>query len=815
MGLLGGEWIASHNRHVVFCRIPRFLAFTLITSSLGAGPGCNGDSHGTGGGVATLWVAVDGAVDVYVDGGHVGEAEGWDAATPLDVDLKPGEHSLSMRIAADGDGAVSLWTQLPDGELLTTDGEWRAMSTAPPDCWNSGACGEQGSAVADLGPFGSWPWLWHPQQMEGAGACWVRAPAGEEWVGTQFVLGDHRVDSWSVSPTTITAGASTSLTLTFTAGSAGVQVGEVRKLFNTPLDGSWGRGMPFPRWADWQVGDPAAPDYLQVISAPAGVEVGVSVIQSPDDGAIPGPFVTGGRLEAKLAISGEAVDPGGEIVLAWGAGESRVTAPVQARRYYFPHTASEAEASMGYPGDTLGVSPFIDVVAGEATRVHLAFRGGSTVSATEEAVLRLIAVDDQGNPVESFTGTLEIGVGESQQTVVIGEAERGGATVGIAPGPAGLQRTFVTGDLEGNDTWLWVTEEPPSQRLYFGDIHGHTLASDGIWSAESSYRYADEVAGLDFVAVSDHAERLTETEWDTAVRMASALTRADFLALAAYEWTGLEAEHRCVYSLDGGDIPLARSGSFWYADPMEDVSDLWNLMGDTALIVPHHPGSRVGPEHLWADHDPQLEPVIEIYSKHGSSECFGCEPAIDEDWARAEGNFAQDALAAGLRFGFVASGDGHEVPLGGMELGHATVFGDGDYGPMVWSGGLTGVWAEELTREGLYEAIRARRCYATTGPRMFLQMTIDGFPLGSEIEGVGAPRVQAMVGGASTLRSVEIVRYTGSTGFTSPFTDDPEGVSLEIDWTDDEVAEDALYYLRVTQYDGHRAWSSPIWVDWE
>jgi len=792
-------------------RITSPVLLGLLAVSLHACSGCDDDPTG-GGGVATIWLAVDGSADVYLDGEHVGEAEGWNEATVIDVALVPGGHALTLQVASEGDGAVALWTRLPDGELLTTSEEWRVLDSTPPDCWHSGDCVDEGSPVAVGGSFGSWPWSWRPLEMEGTGARWLLAPDREGWLGTQFLLGDHRTDVWTVSPTTAVSGENTPLTFTFVAGSAGVGVGEVRKLFHTPLDGGWGRGMPYPRWTAWQIDDPSEPGYLRVVSAPDGVEASLSVAQSSSEEETPGPHVTGGRLEARLAIAGQALQPGDEVVVSWGEGESEVLPPVQARRHYFPHTSSEAEASMDYPEATLGSSPFVDVVAGGAEGVHLAFRGGSAVSTEGQATLQLVVVDDVGNPVVGFTGTLQIEVGGSLQTVELDPVERGSTTVEVSVAETGMHRAVVSGDLRGSDAWLWVTDGPPTWQLFFGDFHGHTLASDGIWTAEASYRHADEVAGLDFAAVSDHAERLTDSEWDAAVRLAGDLSRGDFVVLAGYEWTGRTAEHRCVYSLDGE--PLARTGSFGYtADPLEDVLELWDLVGDEALIVPHHPGSLVGPEHLWVDHDPALEPVVEIYSKHGSSECYGCEPSIDGDWALAEGNYVQDALADGLRFGFVASGDGHEVPLGGMEPDHEVAFGAGDYGPMVRRGGVTGVWAEELNTAGLLDAIRARRTYATTGPRILLRLEIDGHPMGSEFQTDAGPRVRAAVGGTESLRRVEVVRFSASDGFTTPFAVDSPGQPFEIDWTDEEITEDALYYLRVTQEDGHRAWSSPIWVD--
>ena len=48
-------------------------------------------------------------------------------------------------------------------------------------------------------------------------------------------------------------------------------------------------------------------------------------------------------------------------------------------------------------------------------------------------------------------------------------------------------------------------------------------------------------------------------------------------------------------------------------------------------------------------------------------------------------------------------------------------------------GALTGVWAEALTREALFEALWARRCFATNGARVMLDVRVNGMPMGSEV----------------------------------------------------------------------------------
>ncbi len=780
--------------HAALSRM-RIVPFVVLLGAVGSCECGSGFER-----AVTLWLAVDGTAEVFVDDQQVGTVSGWDEATSLEVSLTPEAHRLDVHHLGDGEGAFAAWVHLPDGTLLVSDGTW--------------------DGAVDRGGYGSWPWIWEPREMAGTTARWLRGDdGGEAWIGVGFDVSAEIAHRWSVWPTEVQVGEAAVFEFTFVTGTGGLEEGETHALFNSMLDGSWGRGMPYPRWSPWQTTDPDGEGYLAVASAPDGVTLALSAEDEPGGGE-PGPYATGSRVRAELTVTGGQLEAGDEVVLRWGTDAVPVVAPQQARRYTFPHESSEVPASLAYPEDTLGRSPFVDVVGGDAARTHVAARGSSSVAVGEVTSFQLVAVDELGNRVDGYEGTVVAATGgwrsDTTETLDIGPGARGSAALDVTWANTGMHHLIVESEPQGNSGWVQVTEEPPMHRLYFGDPHSHSLASDGTWSAETAYRHADEVAGLDFAGVTDHAERLTDEEWAAAVDAAAYLSRGDFVALAGYEWTGRHAEHRCVYSTNGAAIPVARTGAFGNtADPLEAVADLWALLGDDALVVPHHPGSAVGPAHLWADHDPGLEPAVEIYSKHGSSECYGCEPALGEDWALAEGNYVRDALAEGLRFGVVGGGDGHEAPLGGMEPDHADVFGAGDFGPMARRGGLTGVWAVALTRDDLFAAVRARRTYATTGARIFLQLEIDGEPMGSELAAASPPDIHVVAGGTDDLTAVVLVRYTADGGFDEIDLWTGSNSLVEADWVDEELDEDAIYYVRIEQADGHRAWSSPVWVAWE
>ena len=119
-----------------------------------------------------------------------------------------------------------------------------------------------------------------------------------------------------------------------------------------------------------------------------------------------------------------------------------------------------------------------------------------------------------------------------------------------------------------------------------------------------------------------------------------------------------------------------------------------------------------------------------------------------------------------------------------------------------------------------------RNCYATTGARIVLGFTIAGHQMGSELSTATKPGlaitryISGYVAGTTPVEKIEIIRngeilhtYTpqcASYDFEFDDLHDLHNISLQ------DPKENTLfsfYYIRVTQADGHMAWSSPIWID--
>jgi hypothetical protein len=156
---------------------------------------------------------------------------------------------------------------------------------------------------------------------------------------------------------------------------------------------------------------------------------------------------------------------------------------------------------------------------------------------------------------------------------------------------------------------------------------------------------------------------------------------------------------------------------------------------------------------------------------------------------------AWEALERGYRIAFVGSGDTHWLGPGE------------DYG-------ITGAYVKELSREGVFEAIRARRVYASTGARMLLDFRVNNTFMGGETTDEGKPRVAVNVTADVDLDKLEVVR-----DHRIVYAVEASGKNAAFQFVDNtgnpEKRADSYYYLRISQKDKGNVWSSPVWVKWK
>ena len=122
--------------------------------------------------------------------------------------------------------------------------------------------------------------------------------------------------------------------------------------------------------------------------------------------------------------------------------------------------------------------------------------------------------------------------------------------------------------------------------------------------------------------------------------------------------------------------------------------------------------------------------------------------------------------------------------------------------------GIAGIWASELTREAIWEAMLARRTYGTSGERIVLRFRIDGRWMGDTIS-LSAPSeldIDVFAMGTSPISRLDFLE---NEEVARTFREEGEEARIRFQWN---ISPNKFYRIRLIQADGGMAWSSPIWI---
>jgi len=539
---------------------------------------------------------------------------------------------------------------------------------------------------------------------------------------------------------------------------------------------------PFWGWSTPQTLDPAFPGYT-IVTTDAAVELE--------------PETLGAQL-LSVRIVGGSLAAGDRLTFEYGAGDFAA----RVDRY----AESESRLWIAVDGDGDGVrslvsdSPHLAITPAAAAALIVTLP--TTARPGDYVRLDLAVVDAVGNGGVPLRSTIRLSVDgtglQAPQQIEMDTSDGGTLAVEIRADQAGLYRIEASTDtgLSGLSNPLFVTDKLP--RVLWADLHGHSGLSDGTGTPVDYFRYARDVAALDVVALTDHdhlgLQPLSRSP-DLWQEIQDATRRfhqpGRFVTVLGYEWTNWLHGHRHVlYFSDSGTLLSS-------VDPQyEHPEQLWDaLRGTGALTFAHHSAGEPIPMNWSVPPDPELEPVTEVVSVHGSSEAADSPGQVR---GAVPGNFVRDALDRGYRLGLIGSGDSHD--------GHPGLAGLASP-----SAGLAALLSEDLTRDAVRAALTERAVYATNGPRMLLHVTLDGRRMGSELPStVGEPSTGELVVlavGTQPIIQLDIVR---SGSIVESIRPEEPTILQRIARTVPSLASGEYLYVRVIQVDGGVAWSSPF-----
>ena len=367
-------------------------------------------------------------------------------------------------------------------------------------------------------------------------------------------------------------------------------------------------------------------------------------------------------------------------------------------------------------------------------------------------------------------------------------------------------------------TWSFTVGEAKYQ-LYFGQLHSHTQYSDGAGSLNSALEYIKNISEQDnvqFVAFTDHSnyfDSKNNPNVEGALYDTSLVKDSD----ANHSWKTYKDTVAAFNEKNAGSmVALGGFEMTWSGGPghintfntpgivSRNNSTLNNKTSDAGMKAYYallsqkegidtisqfnHPGTTFGTFSDFAYWDAVIDTrmyLVEVGNGEGQIGAGGYYPsyeqyivALDKGWHVAPSN----------------NQDNHKGKWGNANAARDVILTD------------------DFSEQGLYNAIRARRVYATEDKNLEINYTVNGQMLGSIISEVPEKlNIAVSVNDpdrTDSITKVEVVVNSGKTIYT---WDNPADLATgNLTCTLDP--DYSYYFIRVTEGDGDLAVTAPVWV---
>jgi len=309
---------------------------------------------------------------------------------------------------------------------------------------------------------------------------------------------------------------------------------------------------------------------------------------------------------------------------------------------------------------------------------------------------------------------------------------------------------------------------------YFGNLHSHTSYSDGVGNPRHAFVYARDTAHIDFLAVTEHLEILDSSEWDSVKFMADEVSvDSVFIGIAGYEWTSDTFGHCNVFDTPVMLSPLNVNGEHNWNSFVQDV------INENHIVTQfNHPGFPLNSLN-WNSFTYMGESVDSAF-------------ALIEIIYYLEEYFYKMALDSNWHVSPSDNQDNH----------------DADWGTK--NEGRTGVWATQLTRQALFDAIKAGRTFSTMDKNSSVWLDINGTPMGSEIPYTANMPLHIVLNDADTEQWSDI-QLIGANGRLFLSLTNHAAFLDTIVYITPSVSK--WLYLKAKQYDDQYVFSAPIYIN--
>jgi hypothetical protein len=341
-------------------------------------------------------------------------------------------------------------------------------------------------------------------------------------------------------------------------------------------------------------------------------------------------------------------------------------------------------------------------------------------------------------------------------------------------------------------------------QLLRGDFHRHSEVSfDGVRDGPliDSYRYFIDAAALSWVGCCDHDDGSgREYTWWLVQKFTDAYTLGSkFVPMYYYERSVNYPEgHRNIVFAQRGirplpRLPLSAVSSTPPGPPAPDTTMLYAYLHFfNGISAPHTSATDQGTD--WRNHDPVVEPFVEIYQ--GARQDYEMPGAprsnsASDSISGFEGaGYVSNALGLGYQLGFEASSDHVSTHIS-----------------------FTNLWVTAPTRPAVMTAMRNRHIYGSTD-NILADFRSGTHWMGDSFTTATPPVFSVRLFGTAAFQNVSLIKngnviYSTSGGRVISFTYQDSAA---------QSGKTSYYYVRGLQVPeapnnaGQVVWVSPIWV---
>jgi len=297
-------------------------------------------------------------------------------------------------------------------------------------------------------------------------------------------------------------------------------------------------------------------------------------------------------------------------------------------------------------------------------------------------------------------------------------------------------------------------------RPWYGNLHSHSALSDGEGTPMEALTWARDTAGLDFYAMTDHSEMLSESEWTLMQNETDTVNEEGvFVTLRGFEWSHPWNGHMVIFTTEDYNSAYTAIWISFIYDWLEERD---------ALAQFNHPGRENG---VFNDLD---------YEEYMSDNMFAMETGNKGD-GNNDGEFLPyyvQALDRGWHIAPTSGQDNHSLSLNS----HRSVF-----------------LAPALSRESLLNAMRARRFYSSDDPNMAIAFRCGDAWLGDTVTTSAGPMTfQIKVTDDEPIEKLELITAGGAVA--AEFTP-TEGATSAVWHPEIALTSSGWYFLKVTATD--------------